>query len=438
MKIVATNTSLDTFILEEVNMKVVGLITEYNPFHNGHKYHLEKSKELSKASHSIAVMSGNFLQRGEPALLDKWERAKIAVKEGVDLVIELPTIFSCNSAEFFALGGIKLLNSLNIVDFICFGSELGNLDSINLIADLLVNEPVEFKAILKKYLADGCKFPSARQKAINQYLDNDIEITNSPNNILGIEYLKALKTLESTITPLTLKRIEADYNSTEINGKICSATAIRNLLKKNSSALETIKNVVPINSYNTIKSVITKGKSLVFAKDLEQIIFYKLRTISIDELSSIHDISEGLENRLKKGALASTNYDSLLNFLKTKRYTLTRLQRVLIKTIIGITKNDIMSLAKIPDSKYIRVLGFSDKGAHLLKRIKQVSNVPIITNLKRFNPQDKYAQRMLEIDLIATDIYTLLYKNSNLSKGGLDYINKPFIFEKNKEPTSFA
>jgi len=414
-------------------MKVVGLITEYNPFHNGHKYHLERSKELSGASHSIAVMSGNFLQRGEPALLDKWERAKIAVKEGVDLVIELPTVFSCNSAEFFALGSINLLNSLNIVDYICFGSELGDLNKIDLVSDLLVNEPKEFKAFLKKYLSMGYTFPLARQKAINQYLDDDFEnikTLSSPNNILGIEYLKALKLLNSKIKPLTIKRIKADYNSTEINGEICSATAIRNLLEKNCSALEVIKNVVPINSYITIEEVISEGRGPIFARDLEQIIFYKLRTAAIDQLNSIHDINEGLENRLKKGALISTNYDSLIKFLKTKRYTLTRLQRVLIKTIIGITKDDIALLTKTRDSNYIRVLGFSDKGADLLKKIKQASSVPIITNLKRFSPQNEYAKRMLEIDLIATDVYTLLYKNLNFSKGGLDYIKKPFIMDK--------
>lgn len=411
-------------------MNVVGLITEYNPFHNGHKYHLEKSKELSGASHSIAVMSGNFLQRGEPALLDKWVRAEIAIREGVDLVIELPTIFSCNSAEFFAFGGISLLNSLNVVDSFCFGSELGKLDDLHLISDLLINEPLTFKDLLKKYLDRGLTFPLARQKAMLEYLGNSLKndsTLSSPNNILGIEYLKALKLLKSDIIPLTIKRIAADYNSTEINGKICSATAIRKFLEENYSILEDLKNVVPDSSFKLIKGLIQEGKGPIFASDLEELIFYRLRTISTDELKNIHDINEGLENRLKSGALLSVTYGGLINFLKTKRYTQTRLQRTLIKVLIGITRDDILSLSTKKAPQYIRVLGFNNKGASLLKRIKKVSNLPVITNLKRYRPQNIIASRMIDIDKIATDIYTLLYKNIDLTIGGQDYIQKPFI-----------
>lgn len=411
-------------------MKVVGLITEYNPFHNGHKYHLDKSKELTSASHTIAVMSGNFLQRGEPALLDKWERGRIAVKEGVDLVIELPTIYSCNSAEFFASGSINLLDSLNIVDYVCFGSEGGNLKNINLISDLLVDEPPKFKSNLKEHLNKGCPFPVARENAIREYLGDNIEninSLNSPNFILGIEYLKALKFLNSTITPLTIKRIKADYNSTEIKDEICSATAIRNLLEESLEHINMIKNVVPSNSYEMINNAIQKGKGPIFIKDLEQIILYKLRFASTNDLKSIHDVVEGLENRFKKAAKLSTNYHDLMQHLKTKRYTMTRLKRILIKAILGISKRDVNTLAKNSKPQYIRVLGFNNRGAELLKIIKQTSSLPIITNLKRFNPQNQYSKRMMEIDLIATDIYSLLYKDKKLSRGGYDYIKKPFI-----------
>lgn len=375
-------------------------------------------------------MSGNFLQRGEPALLDKWVRAETAVKEGVDLVLELPTIFSCNSAEFFAFGGISLLNSLKVVNSFCFGSELGKLDDLHLISDLLINEPLDFKYLLKKHLDNGLTFPLARQNAMKEYLGNELEnisTLSSPNNILGIEYLKALKLLKSGVIPLTIKRIAADYNSTEINGEICSATAIRNLLKENYAFLEDLKAVVPDNSFKTIKKAIEEGKGPIFASDLEQIIFYRLRTISIDELKHIHDVSEGLENRLKSGASLSSTYNDLIHFLKTKRYTRTRLQRALIKAIIGITGDDIISSSKKNAPQYIRVLGFNNKGAALLKRIKQESDLPIITNLKRYRPQNDIASRMIAIDKIATDIYTLLYKNVDLTKGGHDYIRKPFI-----------
>ena len=412
------------------HMKVVGLITEYNPFHNGHKFHLEKSKKLSGASHTIAVMSGNFLQRGEPALLDKWERAKIAIKEGVDLVIELPIVFSCNSAEFFAYGSLRLLNSLNIVDYICFGSEHGEIKELDIVSEILTNEPLEFKNSLKAWLDKGLTFPIARQRALNEYLDKDFadtSILNSPNNILAVEYLKALKLLKSRISPLTFKRFKADYNSTEIKGEICSATAIRNLLMKDWKDLNILKTVVPSNSYEIIKNAIEEGKGPVFAKDLEQIIFYKLRSIPINDLKNIHDINEGLENRLKRGAMISTTYSDLIEFLKTKRYTRTRLQRIIIKTIIGITKDDVTASLKKKEPEYIRVLGFTDKGADLLKRIKNSTSIPIITNLKRYTPQEELGKRMVELDTMGTDIYALLYKNSNLATGGLDYIKGPFI-----------
>ncbi|MCT4565045.1 MAG: nucleotidyltransferase [Maledivibacter sp.] len=411
-------------------MKVIGLVTEYNPFHNGHKYHLEKSKELSGASHSIAVMSGNFLQRGEPALFDKWERAKIAVNEGIDLVIELPTIFSCNSAEFFAQGSITLLDSLNIVNFICFGSEDGKLENIDLISELLINEPLEYKEILKKYLDLGYTFPLARQNALEEYLGNSLaptNILNSPNNILGIEYIKALKLLNSSIEPLTIKRIKADYNSKKIEDNICSATAIRSLLQEDYSDLMGVKKVVPFKSFNIIKNIIEEGRGPIFSKDLEQIILYKLRMESPYELSHIHDVVEGLENRLKNGSMRSTSYTELMEYLKTKRYTMTRLQRILIKTILGISKDDVAVLVKGLGPQYIRVLGFNSKGADLLRMIKKQSKLPIITNLKRFNPPNENVKRMLDIDITASDVYSLLYKNGKLAIGGLDYITKPFI-----------
>lgn len=411
-------------------MKVLGLITEYNPFHNGHKYHLEKSKEITKASHTIAVMSGNFVQRGEPALFDKWDRSSIAIKEGVDLVIELPTIFSCNSAEFFASGSINLLDSLNIVDYICFGSENGNLKNIDLISDLLVKEPTKFKVILKNQLNIGHPFPVARENAIKEYLGNtlkDINSLNSPNFILGIEYLKALKIIKSKIKPFTLKRIKTDYNSTEIKYDICSATAIRKLLEENYKDIEKLKNLVPRSSYEFISTSIQEGKGPIFVKNLEKIFLYKLRFSSTKDLKTIHDVVEGLENRLKKASMICTSYDDLLQYLKTKRYTMTRLKRILIKAILGISKEDVNTLAKDLNPQYIRVLGFNSKGAQLLKSIKESSSLPIITNLKRYNPPNEHSKRMMEIDLIATDIYSLLYKEKKLSKGGYDYIKKPYI-----------
>ncbi|WIF94603.1 nucleotidyltransferase [Caminicella sporogenes] len=414
-------------------MKILGIIAEYNPFHNGHKYHLNKSLKITGATHTIAVMSGNFLQRGEPALFDKWERAKMCIKEGLDLVIELPTIYACNSAEFFAKGSISILNSLNIVDYICFGSESGKIENLKNIADILCDEPKEYKLLLKKYLNTGITFPKARELALKEYLKQfsilnmKEDVLNSPNNILAIEYLKALKQLNSSIKPITIERIKADYNSDKFYENICSATAIRKFLLNNLDKIDTLKNVIPENSFEILIDNILKSKGPIFIHDLEQIIFYKLRTASPNDLKQIHDINEGLENRLKKACLISNSLKELIDNIKTKRYALTRIQRILINSLINITKSDIELIKKDFQPKYLRILGFSKKGTDIIKMIKKSCDIPIITNLKQYYPQDKIAKRILEIDIISSDIYSLLYKNKSMRRGSYDYIKKPYI-----------
>lgn len=411
-------------------MKILGIVAEYNPFHNGHKYHLLKSKEKTEASHTVVIMSGNYLQRGEPAVLDKWLRAEVAISEGADIVIELPVIFSCNSAEYFAKGSISLLNALNIVDYICFGSEYGNIEKINDVADLLSYETQEFREVLKKYLSEGCSFPEARQKTILSLLGSDKdyeEILSSPNNILAIEYLKALRQTGSDIVPVTIQRIKADYNSLDIKDDICSATAIRNQLNTNNTDFEDLKKVMPNYSFNTLIESINSGIGPIFLDDLEKLILYKLRITPKEEIKKIHDMSEGLENRFKNGSIISSSFSQLIDNLKTKRYPLTRIQRLLIKTLLGITKEDLEMIEDEFKPQYIRVLGFSNKGMEVLRQIKENSDISIITNLKRFQPQNSLAKRMIELDILATDIYSLLYKNERLNRAGHDYFRNPFI-----------
>lgn len=411
-------------------MKVVGLITEYNPFHNGHKYHLDKAKATTYSTHSVAVMSGHFMQRGEPAILDKWTRAQIAINEGVDLVIELPTIYACNSAEYFAMGSIMLLDRLNIVDKICFGSEHGRINEMSMIAKLLVEEPVKFKAMLKLYLDRGLTFPAARQRAIVDYFGSNsdlIKIIDSPNNILGIEYLKALKSINSSIIPVTIKRIKADYNSKKIEGNICSATAIRSLLSQTPLDLETLSKVVPSNSLEIYKNAIADNKGPIFVENLENILLYKIRTMSNLDLNSIHDVKEGLENRIKIASLEARNYKELIDRIKTKRYTYTRIQRILMKILLELSEKDIVEHEKKYGPQYIRVLGFSQKGRKLLKYIKAKSKLPIITNLKHYTPQNNFAKKMIDYDIKASNIYSLLFKENQYKKGNTDFTMSPFI-----------
>lgn len=382
-------------------MKVVGLVTEYNPFHNGHLYHLEESKKQTQSTHSIAVMSGHFLQRGEPAILDKWSRAKAAVEAGVDLVLEIPTLFSCSSAEYFAFGSVALLNSLNIVDTLCFGSEDGQLETMNNIADKLLSNCKDFEARLQNALNEGHSYPKARTLA----LETDFDF--KANNILGIEYLKALKQLNSSIEPATIKRVHAAYLDENLSGHIASATAIR----KHAHDLAAVKAYVPTSTFNIL------NQHQVYPKDMTQIILYKIRSSSLEALRDVHDMAEGLEYKIKKVAEKVNNFDELIEGVISKRFTKTRIQRILVKMLLNIKKEDMINIRPA----YGRVLAFNDQGQQLLKKIKKCSDVPIITNINKCH-LDEAAKKMLDYDILATNIYKLLTPNYT---GGDDYLKQP-------------
>ena len=275
--------------------KVLGIISEYNPFHNGHLYHLEQSKKLSGCDYTVAVISGNFTQRGSTSLVDKWEKTRMALANGVDLVIELPVLYSISSAENFADGSIKILNSLGIVDTLSFGAETSDIAVLSKIADVLTVEPTEYKNILSHELKKGLSFPKARENALLMYL-GDIRkysgVLSSPNNILGIEYLKALKKYKSNINPICIKRIESDYNSINFSNNIASATAIRNLVKNKS--FDIIKDLVPESTYSILIDNVQNGHIVEDLSIFEKEIIYVLRKMSIEEISNLPDVSEGL------------------------------------------------------------------------------------------------------------------------------------------------
>lgn len=382
-------------------MKVVGLVTEYNPFHNGHLYHLQASKEATGADVAVAVMSGHFLQRGEPAILDKWTRAKAAVEAGVDLVIEIPTLYACASAEFFAFGSVALLNSLGIVDSICFGSEDGHIDKIDAIAEKLLSPDQAFTDRLQEALSQGHSFPKARSIALAEDFDF------KANNILGIEYLKALKVLKSSMKAFTIKRIQAAYLSEDLKGTIASATAIR----KHAGKLEEIQAFVPEATFEAMH------KEHTFKENMLHILLYKIRTSSLEELRNIHDVKEGLEHKIKKAAESARDYDSLMAACLSKRFTKTRLQRIFVKILLNIKQDAFDN--QMP--RYARILAFNDKGKALLKKMKKTSNIPLVNNINKTRLDDK-AKVMLDLDITASNIYNLL--NSKLS-GGDDYTTMP-------------
>lgn len=417
-------------------MKIVGLIVEYNPFHNGHLYHLKKSIELTNATHSIAVMSGNFLQRGEPALFDKYKRAEIAVSNGVDLVVELPTMFACQSAEIFSHGAITLLNSLNCIDSICFGSEEGNINILKEVSNILVEEPSEFKTLLKENLDNGLLFANARSNALCKYLLNNTclnideiklsEILSSSNNILGIEYIKSLLKLKSTIKPYTLTRFKSQYNSENISSDICSATAIRKQLK-NSNTLDSILNVVPNKTFSIIKNSISNNFNPVF----DDVYFDTIKELVIrdlDILNTYFDVNEGIENKIYKSVFTSNNLYELQQEIKSKRYTLTKIKRILNNILLGITKKDMNLIKDVTSLPYVRILAFNDKGREILKQIKLNSDIKIINKFSNINfEDDKIFETLIKYDIKATNMYNIPYykENSNLLKGPMDYYISP-------------
>ncbi|MGM0378271.1 MAG: nucleotidyltransferase [Bacillota bacterium] len=400
-------------------MKVLGIITEYNPFHNGHKYHIEKSIKKTNADYVICIMSGHFLQRGIPAILNKWKRSKMAIENNIDLIIELPTIYSLSSAEYFAKGAIEIFNKMNIVDCISFGSENGDISNFLKVGRVYSEEPDKYVKTLKDELKKGVSFPKAREKSLKEFFKKEnINILSKPNNILGIEYSKAIFNTKSNIKLETIKRIKNDYNQTNLTGNISSATSIRNQLKKGN--LNLIKKSVPKNCFKIIKE---NKNNLVFRNDFEKLIFYKLRTIKKNKLKNISDVVEGLENRIIEKALNNNSLEKLILDIKTKRYTYTKIQRIIFKTLLDIDK----SFENI-SPKYIRILGFNKKGQFLLKKLKDKSSLPLITNLKNYTPQDKVAKKMIQIDINSTNIYNMFTNNK---KFNLEYKNRPII--KNKD-----
>ena len=421
--------------------KVLGIIAEYNPFHNGHLYHLETSKKLTDADYTVAIISGNFTQRGSTSIVDKWSKTKMALENGIDLVIELPVLYSISSAENFADGAIKILNSLGIVDYLSFGAETSDISILNNIANILCSEHEEYKNLLSIELEKGLSFPKARENALLDYIKNtddnvpenriiDFEkyskVLSSPNNILGIEYLKALKKYKSSIKPVCISRFKSEYNSSSFSENIASATAIRELIKNKN--FDTIKNVIPLESYSILMDCINSGCVAPDLNCFEKEIIYTLRKMSIEEIASIPDVSEGLEFSIKKAVNSCNNINEFLDIVKSKRYTITRLQRILLYALLGISKED-MQLSKKVGKPYIRVLGFNDNGKKLVSEIATKNpELKLITSVKKFvdSNSNKDLQIIFDKDVWATDVYSLAFKNNSLAN--LDFKNGVITF----------
>ena len=400
-------------------MKIIGIVSEYNPFHNGHKYHIEESKKKSNATHVIAVMSGNFVQRGECAIQNKWLRASCAVKNGVDLVIELPTIFSLSSSELFAFGGISILNSLNSVDTVSFGAENDDIEALEKLAVLSLAHINSKNENLMRYLKQGLSFPVAREKTlIDAEMISGIEkeILRSPNNILAIEYLKSLIFLKSKIAPLPIKRFGDPYHSERIDVEISSATAIRKWIFDGNDPKK-IKKLVP---FSTFDSLLKYPK--VKYSNYYDLIKYKILTSDENHLAKINNVAEGIEKRIITVNRTAQNLEELIDQIKTKRYTKTRINRILSQILLDIKKSDIGLMSEMFVPKYARILAFNQKGTEILKKAKENSDIPIITNLSKLKLLDSNMEKMLDFDILATNIYSMF---DNSIRIGEDYYKHP-------------
>ena len=410
-------------------MKIVGLIAEYNPFHNGHLYHIERAKEITGADSAIVVMSGNYVQRGAPAIMPKHLRAEVALEAGADIIFELPVCYACASAEYFAAGAVSLFEQLNCVDSVCFGSECGDYGLLERIARVAADEPEEYRTLLSEGLKKGMSFPRARQAALTEYLREDsLDIVlEQPINILGIEYIKALYQKKSPIHSYTIKRMVSGYHDTELTGTYSSASAIRKLLSyashsvsmeqegmfdepSMSEALTRLEDMVPPSCIRTLEDT-HRSRYPIYANDFSLPLKYQLLKETYTSLAEYLDISEDLANRILNHTNDFVTFDQFCDLLKTRDVTYSRLSRSLLHILLGIKKKDLLTFREEGCCQYARILGFRKDAKRLLSYIKKHSDVPLITKLTQIDGLTPPGLAMLKQDVFASNLYESVITN---------------------------
>lgn len=390
-------------------MKIAAVIAEYNPFHNGHLYQLNKIREEHDADRIIIVMSGDFAQRGIPAIVDKHLRTRMALECGADLVLELPIYYALGSAEYFAQGAVALLDKLGVIDILHFGSEAGNISLLNSCASILAKEPTEYSNTLKTYLQQGLSYPTARSHALSAYLreDNDTltQTLNSPNNILGIEYIKALLQRNSHIQPVTLTRSGSGYNATKfMQGQFASANAIRSQLASDYNAPSKLHDYIP-SAANKILSE-DSNQHFMFAKDFSSILYYKLLEEAQRGYTDYYDVTASLSDKLLKNLEAFTNFDGFCMLCKSKDITYNRISRCLMHILLNMKQDTLEKLRADDYIHYARILGFRKESRDLFSLIKANASIPLISKLSdSYHSFDGLALKSLEADLYASKVY---------------------------------
>lgn len=391
-------------------MKVVGIIAEYNPFHNGHLYQLEQAKNVTGADYVIVAMSGNYTQRGVPAFLDKYARAEMALRCGADLVLELPTYYACASAPYFARGAIDLFHEIGVVDYLSFGSECGDVQLLSEIAIKISEETSDFSNRLKENLRLGCSYPKAFSNAFCSCYPKEKEmeaVITAPNNLLGIEYIKAIQLRKSRIEPTTIKREGSNYLDESLTSEKSSALAIRTTLSS-SESLSAIKEQVPSSVYELLED---GGASLSFVEtdDFSQLLALQLRIHVKCGYTQFADVSEGLSNRIQNQLMEYRSFTEFCSLLKTKEYTYARISRCLLHIMLGITEREFQRFTKDSYAHYARMLGFRKDSTKLLKAMKEESNIPLISKLSDASMHlNQMGLDMLEKDVECSQIYHIV------------------------------
>lgn len=393
-------------------MNVLGIIAEYNPFHLGHAYQIKTLKKKTNADYVIIAMSGNFVQRGAPALIDKYTRAQMALCGGADLVLELPVLYASASAPYFARGGVFLLQNTGVVTHLGFGTEHDNLELLQRISDILLQNPPAFRTRLQQELKNGLSFPAARAKALeavfqaskSSNLSQIREVLASPNNILALEYLNALSLFNASMIPCPLLRRGQGYHDTAVSEGFCSASAIRKHLQNNKPAIT--HTFMPESA---LKLLMDYPHAFLFEDDFSQLLHYKLLTESAETLAEYADSSPELANRMLHNRYAFASWSQFCELLKTKNTTYTRISRLLLHLILNIKSSDYQIFEKKAPDSYLRVLGFRKSAAPLLSSIKKSADIPLITSAadaRHLLSPD--ALSLLQMDITASDIYHLM------------------------------
>lgn len=412
-----------------LSIKAVGIIAEYNPFHNGHLWHVSQAKQKSGCDCCVAVISGQFTQRGEPAAFDKWTRAAMAVKGGVDLVLELPTVFAVRSAQYFATAGVQLLNSLGVVTHLAFGAETPDPALLRQAASF---STAKLGTALKKRLTAGVTYAAALTDCLSL---SGAPVFTQANDILAVEYLRAINRLQAPLTPVVIPRQHSRYHDTEITSPFASASAVRQALDKDVDS-HIMRLALPASSLSLIRQRIAEGCGPVAYESLAVPVLYKLRTVRQADLAGLPDMAEGLHHKLTAEALRATTLEELLSRVKSKRYTRTRLQRLLIYALLGLSRQQVDQFDQC-GPLYARILAFNAKGRLVLKSMTSQASIPVITKTAHFlNTKQRSSQngqplagRMLSIDTLASDVYALGAPASRQRIGARDFLQSPLYID---------